>query len=195
MRNLQTVQALQFSVYEHFGVAWLGECGIGRKIGERFGLVPQIQKVPHLNAPLLEAIIRAIGNPDEMLGIMEWQAAEQKSVDDAEDCRTCADAEAHDCDREQRETGVAPQYAKRVAKILKENVQEGESADLPMGLPQLRDAAQFEPGQPFGFLWWCAFAYVIFGKQVEVSVDFCLKVSIEIAGLKNGANPGKYPVN
>src|SRR2546429_9039187 len=69
--------------------------------------------------------------------------------------------------RSQRETGVAPQYAKRVAKILKENVQEGESADLPMGLPQLRDAAQFEPGQPFGFLWWCAFAYVIFGKQVE----------------------------
>src|SRR5207253_1844010 len=105
LRNLQTVQALQFSVYEHFGVAWLGECGIGRKIGERFGLVPQIQKVPHLNAPLLEAIIRAIGNPDEMLGIMEWQAAEQ------------------------------------------------------------------------------------------VSVDFYLKVSIEIAGLKNGANPGKYPVN
>jgi hypothetical protein len=36
---------------------------------------------------------------------------------------------------------------------------------------------------------------VIFGKQVEVSIDFRVKVSIEIAGLKNGANPGKHPVN
>jgi hypothetical protein len=36
---------------------------------------------------------------------------------------------------------------------------------------------------------------VIFGKQVEVSIDFRVKVSFEIARLKNGANTGKYPVN
>jgi hypothetical protein len=53
---------------------------------------------------------------------MEWQPAEQKSVDDAEGCRTGPDAKANDDDREQRETGVAPQYAKRVAKILKEKI-------------------------------------------------------------------------
>ena len=59
------------------------------------------------------------GDPNEALGLVEGQRAQQDGMDDAEDDDVGPDAEGKDQDGDGGEAAIAAQGAQRVAEILR----------------------------------------------------------------------------
>jgi hypothetical protein len=57
-----------------------------------------------------------------------------------------------------------------------------------MGFVQLVDAAQLDPGQSFRFFARRASEDVILSQELDVRLEFELKVTVEIGALGHGAN-------
>src|SRR5262249_42868228 len=85
---------------------------------ERVIAVAPLEEVDRVDHVVLSGARALLPDHDEPAGILEWERLEQDRIHHAEDRRASSDAERQSQQRHQSKTGLGPQPANRVTKIL-----------------------------------------------------------------------------
>ena len=135
-----------------------------------------------------------IGDPHEAVGLTERQRPEEQRADDAVDRGRGADAEADDEDGEDREAGVAPQHAERVAQILEQRLEGRQPALIAVRLAELRGRAQRQARGALGLLPRHPAPRVVVDEHREMRLQLVIEVSIERGAPEEGPDAGEEAV-
>src|SRR5215510_15299880 len=105
----------------------------GGQLLKRLALRPPIGEVWIRNIYIVAPLLR-IGfvKDDQPLRLFIRQRAQQRGVDDAEDCRVRADAERESDDRNPREAGFLQQQSRAIAQVLQQGLHNSSTRRCQM---------------------------------------------------------------
>ena len=107
--------------------------------------------------------------------ILEAQGLEQRRVNSGKDRSVGADAKRQSEHRNQGKSRVLLQRPASVAQVLPEDLQLPQATMLAVAFLGLRDSAKGTKGSVTRLLRRHAAAYVLFGEQREMSLDFLVE--------------------
>jgi hypothetical protein len=114
--------------------------------------------------------------PDDLLGVMKWERAEQEGVDDAEDDDVGADAEGEDCDDDSSEAWIFDDLAKGKRDIAPKIFEPGNAISHMEALLCGRHIAERDSRLAVRFLFAEALALELIGFEFQVRLDFVREI-------------------
>ena len=99
-------------------------------VGIRLIVIPEVEQILHLGGGAREAAGVVVGNPDQPLGFVKRQGAQQQGIDHAENCGAGTNPEPDDKHGEGCESGIAAQCAKRISQILQDGIDHRQTSGV-----------------------------------------------------------------
>ena len=117
--------------------------------------------------------------PHELLGVGERQRPQQDRVHDAEDGSIGANGERQDQDRQRRKSRLPPHRPQRVAQVLRQSIQERQSARLAMRLFRERQSAQTNQRLPASLVGRHPVFHVVVDRVIEMGRELVAQLALE----------------
>src|SRR5262245_38140449 len=142
-----------------------------------------------IDGAFFSELLESFRDPKQPLRIVIRQRLEQYGINNAEDRRVRADAQAESQRGYECETRVSHQHPRAVPQILNECIDESDSTHLVSCLLQQGDISKLAASRPGGLSFGHPLANISLGEQPQVRLNFIIEFLVCFTTSEQSPNP------